>query len=168
MVSETLQAACDNAIRCSRRGDTRTGIDLARHAYRLARQESPEAELEALNASALCQSANGSFIESIATSIDVISLARQQLNRRSAAFALATMAGAASFILDANSVVLEMLQVCRSEADALTDVPLKVRIHNHCCPVKTRIDSVGCTAPHRLFCNRCLETLAARASSRKG
>ena len=130
MVSETLQAACDNAIRCSRRGDTRAGIDLARHAYRLARQESPEAELEALNASALCQSANGSFIESIATSIDVISLARQQLNRRSAAFALATMAGAASFILDANNVVLEMLQVCRSEADALTDVPLKVRIHN--------------------------------------
>ena len=130
MVSETLQAACDNAIRCSRRGDTRAGIDLARHAYRLARQESPEAELEALNASALCQSANGSFIESIATSIDVISLARQQLNRRSAAFALATMAGAASFILDANSVVLEMLQVCRSEADALTDVPLEVRIHN--------------------------------------
>lgn len=36
----------------------------------------------------------------------------------------------------------------------------------HCCPVKTRIDSVGCMAPHRSFCSRCPETLAARASSR--
>ena len=54
MISESLQAACDNAIRSSRRGDTRAGIDLARRAYRLARRESPEAEMEALNASALC------------------------------------------------------------------------------------------------------------------
>ncbi|MCY7387384.1 MAG: hypothetical protein LH481_04860 [Burkholderiales bacterium] len=130
MVSEALQAACDNAMRSSRRGDTRAGIDLARHAYRLARQESPEAELEALNAMALCQTANGSFIESIATCIDVIGLARQHANRHAAAFALTTMAGSASFILDANNVVLEMLRVCRSEADALDDTPLKVRIHN--------------------------------------
>ena len=130
MASETLQVACDNVIRCSRRGDTRAGIELARYTYRLARQESPEAELEALNASALCRSAKGSFIESIATSIDVIGSARQQLNRCSAAFALATMAGTASFILNANSVMLETLQVCRSEADALTDVPFQVRVHN--------------------------------------
>ena len=130
MVSETLRAACDSAIRCSRRGDTRAGIELARHAYRLARQERPEAEREALNASVLCRPASGSFIESTATSIDVIGLARQQLNRRSAALALATMAGTASFILNANSVALEMLQVCRSEADVLTDVPRQVRIHN--------------------------------------
>ena len=54
MISESLQAACDNAIRSSPRGDTRAGIDLARRAYRLARRESPEAEMEALNASALC------------------------------------------------------------------------------------------------------------------
>ena len=130
MVSTALQAACDNAIRSSRRGDTRSSIGLARHAYRLARQESPHAELEALNALALCQSGNGSFIESIATSIDTINLARQHSHRRGAAYALTTMAGSASFILDADSVVLEMLQVCRSEADALDDVPLKVRIHN--------------------------------------
>lgn len=44
MVSEALQSACDNAIRVSRRGDTRKGMDLARHAYRLARLESAEAE----------------------------------------------------------------------------------------------------------------------------
>ena len=130
MISESLQAACDNAIRSSRRGDTRAGIDLARRAYRLARRESPEAEMEALNASALCQTANGSFIESIATSIDVIALARQHGDRGAGAHALATMAGAASFILDANHVVLEMLQVCRTEADALTDATLRVRVHN--------------------------------------
>lgn len=130
MVSTALQAACDNAIRSSRRGDTRSSIGLARHAYRLARQESPDAELEALNALALCQSGNGSFIEAIATSIDTINLARQHSHRRGAAYALTTMAGSASFILDADSVVLEMLQVCRSEADALEDVPLKVRVHN--------------------------------------
>ena len=94
MVSEALQSACDNAIRVSRRGDTRTGMDLARHAYRLARQEGPEAELEALNASALCQAANGSFIESIATSIDIVNLARQHSHRRAAAYALTTMAAA--------------------------------------------------------------------------
>ena len=88
MISESLQAACDNAIRSSRRGDTRAGIDLARRAYRLARRESPEAEMEALNASALCQTANGSFIESIATSIDVIALARQHGDRGAGAHAL--------------------------------------------------------------------------------
>ena len=130
MVSEALQIACDDAIRSSRRGDTRLGIDRARHAYRLARQEGPEAELEALNASALCQAANGSFIESIATCIDVIGLARQHSHRRAAAYALTTMAGSASYILDANNVVMEMLHVCRAEADALADTPLKVRIHN--------------------------------------
>lgn len=130
MVSESLQAACDEAIRSSRRGDTRAGIELARRAYRLARRESPEAEVEALNALALCQTANGSFIESIATSIDVITLARQHANRRAVAYALTTMAGAASYILDADRVVLEMLQVCRFEANALTDSALQVRIHN--------------------------------------
>ena len=41
-------------------------------------------------------------------------------------------------------------------------------IQDHYCPVKARIDSVGCTAPHRGFCSRCQETLAARASSRTG
>jgi len=130
MVSAALQAACDNAISSARRGDTRSSIGLARHAYRLSRQESPEAELEALNALALCQGGNGSFIESIATSIDAFTLARQRGNRGGAAFALCTMAGSSSFILDANIVVLDMLQVCRDEANALDDAVLKVRIHN--------------------------------------
>ena len=130
MISEALQAACDNAIRSSRRGDTRSSIGLARHAYRLARQENTEAELEALNAVALCQSANGSFIEGIATSIDAFSLARQHDHRLGAAYALTTMAASASFILDADSVVLDMLRVCRDEANAMRDAPLQVRIHN--------------------------------------
>ena len=130
MISETIQAICDNAIRSSRRGDTRTGIELARQAYRLARRESPQAELEALNASALCQAANGCFIEAIASAIDAIRLARQHNNQRAATEALITMAGAASYILEANSVVLEMLTVCRAEADALADKSLQVRIHN--------------------------------------
>lgn len=130
MISEALQAACDNAIRSARRGDTRSSIGLARHAYRLARQEGPEAELEALNALALCQGANGSFIESIATSIDAFSLARQHGSRLGAAYALVTMAGSASFILDANNVVLDMLRICRSEAEDTNEAPLAVRVHN--------------------------------------
>ena len=130
MISEALQAACDNAIRSSRRGDTRSGIGLARHAYRMARQESADAEIEALNTLGLCQSANGSFIESIATAIDTITLARLHPDRRGAAYALTTMAGAASYILEADNVELEMLAVCRSEADALDDLALKVRVHN--------------------------------------
>ncbi|MEP7154876.1 MAG: hypothetical protein ABI905_03830 [Betaproteobacteria bacterium] len=130
MVSAALQAACDNAINSSRRGDTRSSIGLARHAYRLARQESPDAELEALNSLALCQGGNGSFIESIATSIDAFTLGRQLGNRGGAAFALTTMAGSSSFILDANIVVLDMLQVCRDEANDLSDAPLQVRVHN--------------------------------------
>lgn len=130
MISEGLQAACDNAIRSARRGDTRSSIGLARHAYRLARQEGPDAELEALNALALCQGANGSFIESIATSIDAFSLARQHGNRPGAAYALASMAGSASFILDADNVVLDMLRICRREAQETKEAPLAVRIHN--------------------------------------
>ena len=41
------------------------------------------------------------------------------------------------------------------------------RMRKHCCPLKTRIDSVGCTVARRVFCSRCPERLAARASSRK-
>ncbi|MBL8523672.1 MAG: tetratricopeptide repeat protein [Betaproteobacteria bacterium] len=130
MVSESLQAACDNAIRTARRGDTRSSVGLARHAYRLARQESQEAELEALNAMALCQGANGSHIESIATSIDAFRLARQTGHRSGAAYALTTMAAGASFILDADKVVLDMLAVCRGEADALEDSVLLARVLN--------------------------------------
>ena len=130
MISETIQAVCDNAIRSSRRGDTRSGIELARQAYRLARRESPQAELAALNASAICQGANGCFIEAIASAIDAVRLARQHVNQRAATEALITMAGAASFILEADSVVLEMLALCRAEADALADKSLQVRIHN--------------------------------------
>jgi tetratricopeptide (TPR) repeat protein len=130
MVSEALQAACDNAIRTARRGDTRSSVGLARHAYRLARQESQEAELEALNAMALCQGANGSYIESIATSIDAFRLARQTRHRSGAAYALTTMAAGASFILDADKVVLDMLAVCRNEADALEDPVLMGRVLN--------------------------------------
>ncbi|MBP8119827.1 MAG: tetratricopeptide repeat protein [Burkholderiales bacterium] len=130
MLSESLQAACDHAIRTARRGDTRSSIALARQAYRLARQESQVAELEALNALAMCQGANGSFIESIATSIDAFRLARQTRHRSGAAYALTTMAGGASFILDADQVVLDMLGVCRAEAAALDDPVLMVRVLN--------------------------------------
>ena len=38
----------------------------------------------------------------------------------------------------------------------------------HYCPVKNRIDSVGCMERPRGFCSRCPETLAARSSSRTG
>jgi threonine dehydrogenase-like Zn-dependent dehydrogenase len=41
-------------------------------------------------------------------------------------------------------------------------------IFNQKCPVKTRIDSVGCGRHPVRSCNGCLETLAARASSRTG
>jgi tetratricopeptide (TPR) repeat protein len=130
MVSEALQAACDNAIRIARRGDTRSSVGLARHAYRLARQESQPAELEALNALALCQTANGAYIESIATSIDAFALASLIGDRGGAAHALTAMAGSASFILDANAVALEMLTTCVKEATELGDTVLEARVHN--------------------------------------
>lgn len=130
MVSAALQVACDNAIRTARRGDTRAGVGLARHAYRLARQEGQPAELEALNALALCQTANGAYMESIATSIDAFGLASLIGDRGGAAHALTAMAGSASFILDANAVALEMLQTCVQEAAELGDTVLATRVHN--------------------------------------
>lgn len=130
MISPELRSACDNAIHSARRGDTRAGVGLARHAYRLARHESPAAELEALNALALCQSANGAFIESIATSIDAFRLALQLESRVGAAYALTGMAGAASYILDADQVALDMLHASRREAEAIGDKVLLARIHN--------------------------------------
>ena len=44
------------------------------------------------------------------------------------------------------------------------DVPMQY----HYCPVKIKIDSIGCAAPLRTFCSLHPETLAARASSRTG
>lgn len=130
MVSETLQSACDNAIRVARRGDTRSSVGLARHAYRLAREESRQAELEALNALALCQIANGSFIEAIATAIDAFGVGDALGDRGGKAHALSSMAGAAPFILDANSLALEMLDTCVHEAEAIGDSVLAARAHN--------------------------------------
>ena len=129
MISATLQSACDNAVRTSRRGDTRSGIGLARHAYRLARQESEAAEVTALNALALCQSANGSFIESVATAIDAYHLAKKVSDPVGAVLALSTIGGSASFILDASDFLLELLDSCLAEANALSDAVLQARVY---------------------------------------
>lgn len=130
VVSGTLQSACDNAIRVARGGDTRASVGLARHAYRLAREESRQAELEALNALALCQIANGSFIEAIATAIDAFGVGEELGDRGGKAHALSSMAGAAPFILDANPLALEMLETCVNEAEAIGDTVLAARAHN--------------------------------------
>ena len=129
MTSIALQQACDNAIRTSRRGDTRSGIGLARHAYRLAREEGEAAEVTALNALGLCQSANGSFIESVATAIDAYHLAKKVSDPAGAVLALSTIGGSASFILDASDFLLELLNSCLAEADTLSDAVLQARVY---------------------------------------
>ena len=123
-----LRAAGIEAIRTTRGGDTVGGMKLARRVYTQAKDsEDLHAELDALNVLAVCQAAHGAFIEAVATTIDATRLATRLDDRLGMAHALATLAGAAGFILDTLEISIRMLDRCVAVALEMNDVGLEVR-----------------------------------------
>jgi len=130
MVSQKIHDATRAAIRATRQeGNTLKGLRLARRMVVLAQQEnSAPAELEALNFLAICQAANGDYMEAIAASIDAFDKAKKLQDQLGMAHALTTLAGAASFILDTLDVSLLMLDECLKFALILNNVALEARV----------------------------------------
>ncbi len=131
IISEGLAIDCDRALRTTRGGDNRLGLEIARMAYRQARREAePAGLLLALNTLAICQSTNGSYIEAVATAIDAFHLAKRLDDPLGIAHALTTLAGAAHNILDSNEIALNMLEHSLALAVRLKDISLEVRVRN--------------------------------------
>ncbi len=130
LVSHKLFEATRAAIHATRlEGDTLKGLRLARRTVTLAAQEdSATAKLEALNLLAICQAANGAYIEAIAASIDAFHIAKKLHDRLGMAHSLTTLAGAASFILETLDVSLLMLDECLKFALVLNNVSLEARV----------------------------------------
>ncbi len=132
LVSFELHQAAYAAIHATRvAGDTLEGTRLARRALLLAKVENnAPAIVEALNLLAICQAANGAFIEAIAGSIDAFHAARKVQDRLAMVHAMTTLSGAASFILETPDVSLGMLDECLKFALQLNNVPLEARVRN--------------------------------------
>lgn len=121
----------DTAVRLSRSGKTLDGLRHARAAYKVVVESGDESmRRKALNTLAICQGAHGQFIEAVADAIDAYTLSRAAGDTLEATHALATLAGAASFILDTLDTSMRMLDKCLEQALVLQDVPLEVRVRN--------------------------------------
>lgn len=122
---------CDHALRLARSGATRAGLNAARAAYRLARESADTyAERAAINVLCICESAHGLYIEAASGALDAFRAARAAKDRPAAAHALATLAGASSFILDTGASEIAVLEHCVREGAALGDAALECRAHN--------------------------------------
>ena len=121
----------DTAVRLARSGRTLAGLKHARAAYKMVIESGDEAmRRKALNTVAICQGAHGQFIEAVADAMDAFALAHKAGDELEATHALATLAGAASFILDTLDTSMRMLDQCLDRALRLGNVPLEVRVRN--------------------------------------
>lgn len=132
LVSFELHQAIDAALHATRvEGNTLEGLRLARRAMALAKvEDSAGSIVEALNLLAICQAANGAYIEAIAGSIDAFHAAKKLQDRLAMAHAMATLSGASSAILETPDVSLGMLDECLKFALQLNNVSLQLRVRN--------------------------------------
>jgi tetratricopeptide (TPR) repeat protein len=129
---DSIVAECNRAVLTARSGDTRQGLRLAAHAYRRAETEGdPPGILCALNAVAICQSSNGAHINALGTAIDAYRLAVRLGDRRGAAHAMLSLAGASHDVFDSPAPEsLLTIHRCIHEALALGDASLQARAQN--------------------------------------
>lgn len=121
----------DTAVRLARSGKTLAGLKHAHAAYKMVVEGGdPALRRKALNTVAICQGAHGQFIEAVADAIDAFTLSRQAGDALEATHALATLAAAASFILDTLDTSMRMLDRCLDASLQLGDIPLEVRVRN--------------------------------------
>jgi tetratricopeptide (TPR) repeat protein len=124
----TFSQAVESAIVATRGGDALGGLRQARLAYsRVARGNNIADKIIGLNCLALCQASHGSYIEAIATAMDVFALAQGEGDELQQAYALTTLAGAANFVLDTIDASHKMLDRCIDIAQTHGDIALEVR-----------------------------------------
>ena len=132
LISNELHEATRAAFHATRiGGHTLEGLRLARRSMMLAKVENnAPAIIEAQNLLAICQAANGDFMESIASSIDVFYAAKELQDRLAMAHAMTTLAGSSSVILETPDLSLQMLEECLKFALSCKNVALEARVRN--------------------------------------
>jgi tetratricopeptide (TPR) repeat protein len=131
-LDEGLIVQCDRAVRTSRGGDPKRGLDLARDAHRRARAEGePHGLLLALNTVAICLSGRGAHVLALATAMDAYKLAREIDWRAQAAHALLTLAASSYDLFESpDRRSIGIVRRCLAEALDLPDASLEVRTRN--------------------------------------
>jgi len=129
--SEGLAIECRRAVQAVRAGQVQLGLGVARRAYLEAREGGRRSDLaHALNTMALCLSANGAYIEALASGIDAFRLYADEGAACGRIRALCTIAGAATFIIDSGEATLPVLDRCVREATERGSASLRVLAHN--------------------------------------
>jgi len=129
--SEGLTLECQRAVQAVRSGQVQLGLGVARRAYHEAREGGRRSDLaHALNTMALCLSANGAYIEALASGIDAFRLYAIDGASSGRIRALCTIAGAATFILDSGEATLPVIERCVAEAAQRGDASLQVMALN--------------------------------------
>ena len=131
-LDEGLIVQCDRAVRTSRGGDPRMGLELARKAHRRAREEGePHGVLLALNTVAICLSGRGNHVLALATALDAYHLGVQIGWRAQAAHALLTLAASSYDLFESpDRRSIGIVRRCLTEAIELPDASLEVRTRN--------------------------------------
>jgi tetratricopeptide (TPR) repeat protein len=128
---QSPNATLDEAIRLSRAGRSKDGIQLALSVAQRFRDDGQSAPLRrALNVIAICQAAHGRYIEAVSHALDTYSLAHDAQDRIEECHALATLAASAGMILDTDEAAFPVLQYCLESARQFGDVALEARAHS--------------------------------------
>lgn len=121
----------EEAIRLSRAGRAKEGIQMAVAVSQRFRQENQAAQLRrALNVIAICQAAHGRYIEAVSHGLDVYVLAHEAQDRIEECHALATLAASAGMILDTDEAAYPVLIYCLESACAYSDSVLEARVRS--------------------------------------
>ena len=131
-LDEGVIVQCDRAVRVSRGGDPRKGLELARAAHQRARAEGePHGLLLALNTVAICLSGRGAHVQALATALDAYRLGREIEWRAQAAHALLTLAASSYDLFESpDRRSIGIVRRCLAEALDLPDASLEVRTRN--------------------------------------
>lgn len=131
-LDEGLIVQCDRAVRVSRGGDPRRGLELARAAHKRARDEGePHGLLLALNAVAICLSGRGAHVLALATAMDAYKLGREIGWKAQTAHALLTLAASSYDLFESpDRRSIGIVRRCLAEALELPDASLEVRARN--------------------------------------
>jgi len=122
-------AELEEAIRLSRAGQLKEGLKAALAVTQRLRPTGDGPMLRrALNTLAICQAAQGRFIEAVSHCLDVYELARAANDQLAECHALATLAASAGMILDTDEGAYPVLRHCLEAAVGLGDITLETRV----------------------------------------
>lgn len=127
---ESAAALCERAIELAYSGEPRQGLTLALKARKLALESGAiHDELLALNAGAICQRLRGDVISAVAAAVDAHALAGKLNDRSMLCHALCTI-GSAAYALDTLGESASLLESCATEAVAIGDAELEIRVRD--------------------------------------